>query len=84
MIKLKSKTWWIAAGTRAIKTTCQTLASMLPVGFVITPAMIESANWTMLYVALAWLGTGLLAGFGSLLTSLAGLPECKEAEYGKN
>ena len=80
MIKnVKCKQWWKAAGVRAIKTVCQTLGSTLPAGFVITPVMVQNADWSMIYVVIAWLGTGLLAGLGSLLTSVKGLPECKEA-----
>lgn len=64
---------------RAIRTTCQALASMLPVGMVITPAMIQTLDWSVVYVILAWLGTGLLAGVAAVLTAIAtGLPE---AEY---
>ena len=61
---------------RAIRTVCQTLASMLPVGAVITPSLLQSLDWNFLYVFLAWFGTGLLSGVASLLTSIAtGLPE---------
>lgn len=70
-----SKKWWRAAGIRALKTVCQTLASTLPVGFVVTPVMIQQLDWSAVYVVLAWLGTGLLSGVVSMLTSLAGLPE---------
>ena len=70
-----SKKWWRAAGIRALKTVCQTLASTLPVGFVVTPVMIQQLDWSTVYVVLAWLGTGLLSGVVSMLTSLAGLPE---------
>lgn len=73
-----TKQWLKAAGVRAIKTVAQTLASTLPVGFVITPVMVQDADWSIIYIVLAWLGTGLLAGIASLLTSLAGLPELKE------
>lgn len=74
-----SKKWWKAAGIRAFKTICQTLSSTLPVGFVITPVMVQNANWTMIYVVLAWLGTGCLSGIASLLTSIAtGIPEVEE------
>ena len=76
----KTKKWLKAAGVRALKTVAQTLASTLPVGFVITPVMVQDADWSILYIVLAWLGTGLLAGVASLLTSLAGLPELKEQE----
>lgn len=70
-----SKKWWRAAGIRALKTVCQTLASTLPVGFVVTPVMIQQLDWSAVYVVLAWLGTGALGGVASLLTSMAGLPE---------
>lgn len=74
-----SKQWWKAAGIRALKTFCQTLGSTLPVGFVVTPVMVQNADWTMIYVVLAWLGTGCLSGLASLLTSVAtGLPEVDE------
>ena len=75
-----SKKWWKCAGIRALKTVCQTLASTLPVGFVVTPVMIQNLDWSMLYVVLAWLGTGVLSGVVSMLTSLAGLPEVPENE----
>ncbi len=77
-MKKLSKTWLKAASVRAVKTVAQTLSSTLPVGFVVTPVMIQNANWSYLYVVAAWLGTGLLAGVASRLTSLAGLPEVKE------
>lgn len=75
MKNLKNSNWWKAALVRAVKTVAQTLAGTLPVGFVITPVMIQNANWNYLYIILAWLGTGLVSGIASLLTSLAGLPE---------
>ena len=73
---VKCKEWWKAAGVRAVKTVCQTLGATIPVGFVITPAMVESADWSLLYIVAAWLGTGLLAGVAAFITSLGGLPEC--------
>lgn len=75
MKNVSNKKWWKAAGVRALKTVAQTLASTLPVGFVITPVMIQDANWSYVYIILAWLGTGLVSGIASMLTSLAGLPE---------
>lgn len=75
MKNIKNSNWWKAALIRAVKTVAQTLAGTLPVGFVITPVMIQNANWSYLYIFLAWLGTGLVAGVASILTSLAGLPE---------
>lgn len=73
-----SKKWWKAAGIRALKTVCQTLASTLPVGFVVTPVMIQQLDWSVVYVVLAWLGTAILNGIVSMLTSLAGLPEVQD------
>lgn len=70
-----NKKWWKAAGIRSIKTVCETLVSLLPVGYVITPVMIQNADWSVVYVVLAWLATGALAGFTALLTCIAGLPE---------
>lgn len=68
-----------AAAIRAFRTTCQTLGSMLPVGFVITPAILQTLDWSILYVIGAWLATGLLAGIISMLNSFAtGLPEVDE------
>lgn len=73
---LNNKNFWKAAFVRALKTVCQTLLGMLPVEFTITPVMLQNANWSMLWVVLAWLGTGLLSGLISILTSIiAGLPE---------
>lgn len=74
-----SKEFWKASFIRALRTVAQNLASTLPVGFVITPVMIENADWKFIYVIFAWLATGLLAGVASILTSIAtGLPEVKE------
>ena len=67
MAKLKSKTWWIAAGTRAIKTVAQ--AGIATIG---AATMAHEVNWIMVGSA------ALMAGVLSLLTSLAGLPECSE------
>ena len=74
-----SKKFWKAAFIRALRTVCQNLASTLPVGFIITPVMVQEANWTVLYAVIAWLLTGLLGGVGSLLTSIyTGLPEVND------
>ena len=78
MKRVTNINWWKAAGIRAIKTTAQTLASTLPIGFVVTPIMVQEADWSYLYVVVAWLATGLLSGLASLLTSLAGIPEVEE------
>lgn len=74
-----SKEFWKKAGIRALRTVAQTLSANLLVGVVITPAMIKSASIETLYVVIAWLMTGLLAGVASILMSLAtGLPEVDE------
>lgn len=63
----KAKTWWKAAGVRAVRTTAQTAVAMIPVA-----VSIVEVKWAMV------LGTAALAGVTSLFTSLAGLPEIKE------
>ena len=61
--------YWIkAAGVRAVKTVAQT--AIASVG---TAAIMDEVNWVMVGSA------ALLAGILSLLTSVAGLPELKEA-----
>lgn len=77
---MKGRTWLKAALIRAIKTVCQTLAGSLPVGFIVTPTMIENADWSIFYIVAAWLCTGIFSGMISMLTSLAGLPEVKEED----
>ncbi|MFI3172821.1 MAG: holin [Eubacteriales bacterium] len=64
MTSLISKTWWMAAGTRAIKTVAQTAVATIGVA-----AAMGEVNWVYLGSA------ALLAGVMSLLTSLAGIPE---------
>ncbi len=61
-----NKKWLDAAAIRAIKTICQTAISTIG-----TSAMISEVNWAIV------LSASLLAGFLSILTSLAGLPEVK-------
>ena len=61
------KKWFKAAGIRAIKTVAQTA-----VGVIGASAMISDDNWITVVSAAG------LAGVVSLLTSVAGLPECKE------
>ena len=61
---------------RALYTVCESLVSTLPAGFVITPVMIQSLDWSFLYVVLAWLGTAIFAGFCAFVRAIiAGLPE---------
>lgn len=61
------KNWIRCAGVRAIKTVAQTA-----VATVGTAAVMGEVNWMMVGSA------ALLAGILSLLTSVAGLPECSE------
>ncbi len=76
VIMTNTKKFWRAALIRAVKTVCQTLVGMLPVEFMITPTMLQNADWNMLWVVLAWLASGLFSGIASILTSIvAGLPE---------
>lgn len=64
-----SKLWWKAAAVRALKTTCQSAVSLIPASVMIT-----AVDWKVV------IGTSLLAGVVSMLTSVAGLPEVKMAE----
>lgn len=63
------KTWFKAAGVRAIKTVAQTAVATIG-----TSAVLGDVNWVMVASASA------LAGILSLLTSVAGIPEVKEGE----
>jgi len=59
------KTFFKAAGIRALKTFCQTAVAMIPAAVTIT-----AVDWVTV------LGTAALAGVCSILTSIAtGLPE---------
>ena len=59
--------WAKAAGVRAAKTFAQSMLAMLPAAATIT-----EVNWKVT------IGTAVLAGVASLLTSIAGLPEIKD------
>lgn len=61
--------WWKAAGIRAVKTVAQTAIATIG-----TSAAMSDVDWIMVGSA------SLLAGILSLLTSIAGLPELKNAE----
>lgn len=66
-ISAKTKRWLKCAGVRAVKTAAQTAVALIPAA-----VSINAVDWTMV------IGTAALAGVVSLLTSVAGLPECKE------
>ncbi len=61
--------WIYAAGIRAVKTMCQTA-----IGVIGASAVMSDVNWQVV------LSASVLAGISSVLTSLAGLPECKDKE----
>ncbi len=64
-----SKKWIKAAGIRAIKTMAQTALAMIPVGVTVS-----EVSW------LTVIGTAILAGGLSILTSITGLPEVTDTE----
>ncbi len=63
------RTWLKAAGIRAVKTIAQHAVAMLPAAATIT-----QVDWKTV------VGTALLGGVASLLTSCAGLPEVNGQE----
>ena len=64
----KTKTWLKAAGVRAVKTVAQTAVATIG-----SSAVLSAVDWKMVVSA------SVLAGVLSLLTSVAGLPEVKQA-----
>jgi hypothetical protein len=62
-----NKQWLKAAGTRALKTVCQTAIATIG-----TATVLGGVDW------IAVLSASVLAGVLSILTSLAGLPEVEE------
>lgn len=66
-MKNNIKNWARAAGIRAVKTVAQTAVATIG-----TSAVLGAVNWVAVASASA------LAGVLSILTSIAGLPECKE------
>lgn len=69
MKRVFTKDWFHAAAVRCIKTIAQ--SAIATIG---STAMVGDVNWIVVGSA------ALLAGILSLLTSIAGLPELKEAE----
>ena len=67
MSKITCKNWINAAINRAIRTVAQAA-----LGAIGTTAVFYEVDWKLIG------GTALLAGIISILTSLSGLPECKE------
>lgn len=66
---VSTKKWAEKAGIRAVKTMAQTAVALIPAA-----TMIQQVDWV------AVLGTAALAGIVSILTSIAGIPECGEEE----
>lgn len=58
--------WIKAAGVRAVKTTAQAAVALIPAAVTIS-----QVDWKTV------VGTALLAGVVSVLTSIAGIPEVK-------
>lgn len=66
------KTWIKAASVRAVKTVAQTAVATIGAA-----AVISEVDWMVVASA------SVLSGILSLLTSVAGLPECKDDEGGE-
>ena len=67
---LLSKSWWMASLNRAVRTVAQTAVASIG-----TAALFQAVDWRIV------IGSSLLAGFTSILTSLAGLPEVDLLEF---
>ena len=61
---LRNKGWWLAAGTRAIKTVAQTAIAMIGTSQLVSEIDLRAV-----------ISASIVAGILSFLTSLAGLPE---------
>lgn len=70
MKKYNIKDWIKSASIRAIKTMAQTAVSLVTIGNMVT-----DMDWISI------ISISLTAGIASILTSIAGLPECEEQEY---
>ena len=71
-ISEKTKVWLKAAGIRAIKTIAQTAVATIG-----TSAVLDQIHWSTVISA------SIVAGILSILTSLAGLPECENCKTTK-
>lgn len=70
-----TKTWWKAAGVRALRTVAQTLLGTIPSTVVIS----LTTDWLGVVLIVANIvGSAVLAGLGSLLMSIKGLPEVEK------
>lgn len=68
-VSVNTQKWAKAAAVRAVKTTAQTAVALIPAA--VTVAQVD---WKMV------IGTAVLAGIVSVLTSVAGIPEVKGTE----
>ena len=74
---LTSKSWWRAAGIRAVRTWAQTLVATVPTSIIIG----GTTDWSLVGLTAAnIIGSAVLAGVLSLLTSVAGLPEVSDSK----
>ena len=64
---MKTKKWFKAAGVRALKTVAQSAVAAIG-----SATVLGAVDWKIVA------STAVLSGGLSLLTSVAGLPECKE------
>ena len=70
-----NRTWWEAASVRALKTVAQTLVGTVPATIVIG----ANVDWLGAGLVVANIvGSAVIAGVLSLLTSVAGLPEVEK------
>lgn len=68
-VSVNTQKWAKAAAVRAVKTTAQTAMALIPAA--VTVAQVD---WKMV------IGTAVLSGIVSILTSVAGIPEVTEQE----
>ena len=74
---LSSKTWWAAAGVRALKTFAQAIVSAgVVIGSISSATDWASVGWTVATILITAGGAAVL----SLFNSLAGLPEVDESK----